>query len=79
LAVLDNRLHDHPPSAYHIYKIFIGCTIVGGEARSGVETEQIGFFSIDELPELSLGRTTHEEIELMYEHYYDESKPADID
>lgn len=43
LAVLDKKFHNHPPEPYHVYKFFILCRIVGGEAMEGVETSEVSF------------------------------------
>lgn len=43
LAVLDKKCHPHPPSPYHIYKIFIQCEIIGGFATEGMETSAVSF------------------------------------
>lgn len=54
LAVLDMKRHPHPPSLHHIYKLFFKCEIVGGEAATGIETNDVGFFPEDDLPPLPL-------------------------
>jgi ADP-ribose pyrophosphatase YjhB (NUDIX family) len=68
LAVLDKKFHDHPPAPSHVYKMFISCQIVGGEAKEGMETLQVGFFAEDELPELSLERNTLAQVKRMFEY-----------
>lgn len=67
LAVLDKKFHDHPPEAYHIYKIFILCERVGGQAEAGMETLEVGFFDRDELPPLSLERNTPKQIQRLFD------------
>lgn len=67
MAVLDKKFHDHPPEAYHIYKIFILCEIGGGHAEAGMETLEVGFFGRDELPPLSLERNTPKQIQRLFE------------
>lgn len=67
LAVLDKKFHNHPPEPYHVYKLFIQCRIVGGEALNGVETSEVAFFGIDELPELSLERNTEAQVKTMFQ------------
>lgn len=74
LAVLDKKNHSHPPSPYHIYKLFIQCSITGGQAAAGIETEEVRFFHENDLPPLSLGRITEEQIKLMFEFYHDPKK-----
>jgi hypothetical protein len=43
------------------------CEIIGGKPTIGLETSDIGFFNIDNLPELSIRRVTKEQIIKMYE------------
>lgn len=68
LAVYDKKCHPHPPSPYHVYKMFIRCEIVGGTAAAGAETSEVGFFGVDELPELSVERNTESQIRTMFEY-----------
>ena len=67
LALLDKNKHPHPPDAYHYYKIFILCEIIGGEATLGIETNNIQFFSENHLPQLSSHRNTESQIKLLFE------------
>ncbi|MDF2936868.1 MAG: ADP-ribose pyrophosphatase [Paenibacillaceae bacterium] len=72
LAVLDKQFHGHPPSPWHCYKIFIACSLVGGEAAGGqgtLETSEVGFFSPGKLPPLSLERNTEEQVLTMVKLY----------
>lgn len=39
LAVHDKKCHPHPPSPYHVYKLFIACDIIGGQAKTGTESQ----------------------------------------
>lgn len=66
LAVYDKARH-HPPSAQplSIYKIFFQCEITGGSPQQSMETSDVGFFPVDDLPPLSTGRTTEQEIRTM--------------
>ena len=67
LAVWDMPKHEHPPSVFHTWKlVFLGNIVAAGDI-SGVETDAIGFFSIDALPPLSLGRILPEQIRRLYE------------
>ncbi|MCR8644437.1 NUDIX hydrolase [Paenibacillus sp. N1-5-1-14] len=66
LGVYDTKFHDHPPSAFHVYKFFILCKIVGGAAITGVETLEVAFFNEDELPALSTERNTEKQVREMF-------------
>lgn len=79
LAVLDKKFHNHPPEPYHIYKLFILCEIVGGEARGGLETSAVQFFREHELPELSAERNTEAQIKTMFEFLRDPGKAVICD
>jgi ADP-ribose pyrophosphatase YjhB (NUDIX family) len=67
LAVLDKEKHNHPPSPYHYYIIFIQCEIIGGSSNAGLETSNVGFFSENQLPELSIRRNTETQIHTLFE------------
>jgi len=79
LAVLDKKFHDHPPEPYHVYKMFIQCRIVGGEALSGIETSEVAFYSMDELPELSLERNTEAQVKTMFQFLADPNRETILD
>ncbi len=50
LAIFDKRKNIKPsPSATHVYKIFIGCKIIGGEKKTSIETDDVEFFGEDEI------------------------------
>jgi ADP-ribose pyrophosphatase YjhB (NUDIX family) len=66
LAVHDKKCHPHPPSPYHVYKLFIQCEIIGGQASEGSETSEVGFFSENMLPALSIERNTESQIRTVF-------------
>ena len=68
-AVYDYQRSGHPPHRIDsIYKMFFICEIVGGAASASDETSEVAFFPRDELPPLSLGRTTAAQIDRMFHH-----------
>jgi ADP-ribose pyrophosphatase YjhB (NUDIX family) len=80
LAVYDRSKHSHKPFvAYHIYKLFFLCEIIGGKAKRGSETDDVGFFGEDELPELSINRVTTGQIRRMFEHLRNPELGTDFD
>jgi ADP-ribose pyrophosphatase YjhB (NUDIX family) len=79
LAVLDKSRHRHPPAVDYVYKLFIRCALEGGEAQTSHETDAVGFFGPDELPELEPGRVTREQVRRVFEHEADPSLPTDFD
>lgn len=68
LAVLDKKCHPHPPSPFHVYKIFIQCEIIGGQPIKGIETTAVEFFSENEIPPLSIARNTKTQIEMAFKN-----------
>ncbi|MFE7082901.1 NUDIX hydrolase [Priestia megaterium] len=79
LGVLDMKCHPHPPSPYHIYKMFIQCELVGGKPTKGIETSEVNFFAEDELPPLSISRNTKEQIEMAFKYLYAPQKSTYFD
>jgi ADP-ribose pyrophosphatase YjhB (NUDIX family) len=80
-AVWDRARHPHePPYAFHIWKLFFLCSIVGGEARSGLETSEVAFFAEDELPaDLSTSRVLPAQLSRMFEHLRQPELPTEFD
>jgi len=79
-AVRDYQRSGHPPrNLDSIYKMFFICEITGGAARGSDETSDAAFFPRDDLPPLSLGRTTAAQIERMFQHAEDPALPTDFD
>ncbi|MBB4826230.1 ADP-ribose pyrophosphatase YjhB (NUDIX family) [Sporosarcina luteola] len=79
LALFDNNKHPHPPEAYHYYKIFILCELIGGEATVSEETSMIDFFTEEQLPELSTNRNTESQIQTLFEFLRNPSKETMFD
>ena len=79
LAVFDKARHEHPPSLYYTYKILVLCDLLGGEARESHETDGVGFFRRDALPELDLERTAPTQVACAFAHHADPSRLADFD
>lgn len=79
LGVLDKKCHPHPPSPYHVYKLFIQCEIIGGKPTEGIETSAIDFFPEDELPALSIARNTRSQIEMAFRSLKNPEEPVQWD
>jgi len=78
-AVYDRELHDHPPYPFHAYKLFFVCELMGGEARTSIETTAVHFFAEDNIPPLSLSRVTAVQIRHMFDHYRHPEWPTSFD
>lgn len=68
LAVHDKKCHPHPIDIYHVYKMFILCEVTGGNLRGSMETSDVQWFGLNELPPLSEFRITASQIQLMFEY-----------
>ncbi len=80
LALWDRDKHPHPPIPFHVYKLYFQCELLGGgPLAASTETEGVGFFSKDALPELSLGRVTSQQIERLIELATDSEGSAAFD
>jgi ADP-ribose pyrophosphatase YjhB (NUDIX family) len=79
LAVYDRSLHGHPPYIFHSYKLFFRCDLLGGSPTDSIETSGAAFYSMDEIPPLSLLRVTPEEIDRMFHHHHHPDLPTDFD
>jgi ADP-ribose pyrophosphatase YjhB (NUDIX family) len=68
LAVWDRDRHGHTPLAVHCYKLVVYCEVVEiGAFSDNSETLEAGFFAVDDLPELSLGRVTPTQIRTAFQ------------
>jgi ADP-ribose pyrophosphatase YjhB (NUDIX family) len=74
LAFYDRRLHNHPPTQFHIYKAFFRCDLLSPDPvpspQSDLEISEVGWFAAADLPadaELSLGRVTHAQLRRFFE------------
>lgn len=79
LGLYDRDNQGHPPLPWYVYKLFILCDLVGGEARTSLETTDVGFFGPDELPPLSTGRVLEHQIHRAFEHRSEPGLPTDFD
>lgn len=69
VAVQDREKHNRPVYAWRVCKIFVLCTVVGGEFQSNIETTASEYFSLDELPPLAEEKTTEEQIRMCFDAY----------
>jgi len=78
-ALYDRNAHAHAPSLFHSWKAFFLCAIEGGEARGSYETDAVDFFDPHDLPPLSTGRTTSQQVLRMQQHWLSPEMPTDFD
>ncbi len=80
ISVQDRNKHNKPIYAYGVCKIFVLCNIVGGEFIENIETTEIKYFSLDEIPDdLAEEKTNKEQIEMCFQAFNDKSWETQFD
>ena len=81
VAVLDRDAQEMlPPLAVSVYKMFFLCRATGDVAApQELETLEIGWFGLHELPELSEGRVNRSQIERVLAHRSSPGTPTEVD
>lgn len=79
IAVQDRNKHNKPIFAYGICKIFVLCDLLGGEFVPNIETTEIGYFSLDSLPNVSEDKSNKEQIRMCFEAYKNENWKVKFD
>jgi ADP-ribose pyrophosphatase YjhB (NUDIX family) len=79
MAIYDRDRQGHPPCPFHVYKLIFLCTLVGGSAKTSLETEAACFFRENELPALSESRVLLPQIKRAFAFAKDPNLPADFD
>ena len=80
IAVQDRNKHNKPIYAYGVCKIFVLCNTIDGEFIENIETTEIKYFSLDEIPNnLAEEKTNNEQIEMCFKAYKDEKWQTQFD
>lgn len=79
IALQDRNLHNTPPYAYNVCKVFVLCEVLGGNFQSNIETVESRYFGLDELPVLAEEKNTREQIEMCFSAYRDENWQIEFD
>mgnify|MGYP004463236669 FL=1 len=67
IAIQDRNKHNTPIYPYGVCKVFVECEVMGGEFVENIETVEIGYFSIDNLPRLAEEKCTQKQVEMCFE------------
>lgn len=74
IAIQDRNKHNVPIYAYGVCKVFMLCKIIDGKFKENIETTEIKYFSLEEIPSnLALEKTNLKQIEMCFEAYKDKS------
>ena len=80
ISIQDRNKHNKPIYAYGVCKVFILCDVIGGEFIKNIETTEIKYFSLDEIPNnLAEEKTNKEQIEMCFKAYKDENWQTQFD
>jgi ADP-ribose pyrophosphatase YjhB (NUDIX family) len=79
MAIYDRDRQGHPPCPFHVYKLIFLCEVVGGSARTSLETDAVCFFSEEELPALSESRILSPQVKRAFAFARHPNLPADFD
>ncbi len=81
IACWDRERQGHlPPLPVHVYKLFFLCRRDGAvQPPAALETLEVGWFGLDALPPLSLGRVNHRQLDRALAHHRDPSLPTEFD
>ncbi len=80
ISVQDRNKHNKPIYAYGVCKIFVLCNIVAGEFIENIETTEIKYFLLDEIPDnLAEEKTNKEQIEMCFKAFNDKSWETQFD
>lgn len=79
IAVMDKTAQQMPPEFEYVYKLFIRCEPIGKQIAAGAETDNVGWFNENELPELSKPRNIESQIRLMFEYFRGEKTEIYLD
>lgn len=72
IAIQDRAKHNLPVYAYGVCKVFVQCSVIGGQFEKNIETTEYGYFEVDNLPELSTEKNNEEQIKMCFDAYHSE-------
>lgn len=80
IALQDRNKHNKPIYAYGICKVFILCSIIGGDFIENIETTEIGYFALNEIPDnLAEEKINNEQIEMCFKAFNNKNWQVQFD
>lgn len=80
ISIQDRNKHNKPIYAYGVCKVFVLCNVTGGEFTENIETTEIKYFSLDEIPSnLAEEKTNKEQIEMCFKAIKDKNWQTQFD
>lgn len=80
ISIQDRNKHNKPVYAYGVCKVFVLCKVIGGKFVENIETTEIKYFSLDDIPSnLAEEKTNKEQIEMCFNAYKDKNWQTQFD
>ena len=80
ISIQDRNKHNKPVYAYGVCKIFVLCEVINGKFVENIETTEIRYFSLQDLPHnLAEEKTNKEQIEMCFKAYLNENGQTQFD
>jgi ADP-ribose pyrophosphatase YjhB (NUDIX family) len=79
LGIYERERWGHPPLVHFTLKAVLRCRLVGGSPTTSAETAGCGWFAREEIPPLSLTRTSPQILRRVFEHHDAPGLPPDLD
>ncbi len=79
IAIQDRNKHNIPTYAYGVCKVFVLCNVTGGHFEKNIETTEMDYFSLDNLPDLAEEKCNKEQIEMCFKAYSNENWQVQFD
>lgn len=80
IAIQDRNKHNKPVYAYGVCKVFVLCDVLGGKFTENIETTEMKYFSLNDLPnKLAEEKSNKEQIEMCFKVYHDPNWETQFD
>ena len=80
ISIQDRNKHNKPVYVYGVCKIFVFCEVINGKFVENIETTEIRYFSLQDLPHnLAEEKTNKEQIEMCFKAYLNENWQTQFD
>lgn len=70
IAIQDREKHNLPVYAYKVCKVFVLCSLIGGNFQKNIETVDSSYFGLEELPALAEAKNNYEQIKMCFDAYH---------
>jgi len=79
IAIQDRAKHNLPLYAYGVCKVFVQCSVIGGQFEKNIETTEYCYFSANDLPKLATEKNNEEQIKMCFAAYHSENWKTQFD